>query len=173
VESAITVNVSSLSLIYILVTKKTPTTVPVPGNANTSASRPPSRATSLANTQTTGEKRKGEPQILGSSIPTEDTDQASLPPKKKMKATVERSQPSESSMTTAIDRNARSAPSNVNTKRIDNASKKRTTADGSDDASVKVNPAHPSKKAKVNKQTALTKPPIRRTGEIILMLNDT
>jgi hypothetical protein len=90
-------------------------------------------------------------------------EQTPLPPKKKMKTSVKPSQPS--ATTTAVERNNRGAPSN--TKRMDNGAKKRPTGDESD-ASVDANPAHPAKKAKVDKPVALTKAPIRRSGKIIL-----
>lgn len=138
-----------------------------------------------ANTETTGKKRKSEPQVdvltqdaeqaplppkkktkasVEPSTPTQDAEQGPLPSKKKTKASVEPSQPS--ATTTAMERNNRGAPSK--TKGMDNSAKKRPTGDESDDASVDANLAHPAKKAKVDKLAASTRVPIRRSGKIIL-----
>ena len=58
---------------------------------------------------------------------------------------------------------------------MDKGAKKRPTSDESDDASANASLAHPAKKAKVNKPTALTRVPIRRSGKNFenLMLKDT
>lgn len=117
----------------------------------------------LANTGTTGKKRKNDPQV-GVSTQTQHAEQAQPPPKKKIRATVEPSQPSVT--TTATERNNHGAPSK--TKRMDNSAKKRPTGDESDDASVNANRAHPAKKAKVDKPAALTRAPIRRSGKTIM-----
>jgi hypothetical protein len=131
----------------ILVTKKKPANLSVSGNKKTSTSHP--QATGLANTGTTGRKRKSEPQV---------TEQAPPPPKKKMKASVDPSQPSATATATKRNRDNHAAPSKM--KSMDNSGKRRPY----DDATV--NTAHPAKKAKVA--------PIRRTGKIVsdfLMLN--
>ena len=86
-----------LSLTYILVTKKIPSNVSVSGNAKTDSSQ--TRANDLANTLTTGKKRASK----RVSTPTQDAEQTPLPPKKKMKASAEPSQPS--ATTTAMERN--------------------------------------------------------------------
>lgn len=143
-----------LSLTYILVTKKIPSNVSVSGNAKTDSSQ--TRANDLANTLTTGKKRASK----RVSTPTQDAEQTPLPPKKKMKASVEPSQPS--ATTTAMERN-HGAPSK--SKRTDNSAKKRPAGDESNDASISAHLAHPTKKNKVDKQEAL---PIRRSGKTIL-----
>ena len=116
----------------------------------------------LTNTGNVGKKRKSEPQV-GVSTPTQDADKAPPPPKKKMKASVEPSQPSASIAATERNHGALSK-----TKRMDNSAKKRPTGDESDDASVSANLGHPAKKAKVDKLEALTRVPIRCSGKIIL-----
>ena len=147
------------SLTYILVTKKIPTNVSVSGNAKTSFSQP--RATGLADTGTTGKKRKIEPQV-GVSTPIQEAEQAPPPPKKKKKASVEPPKPS--ATTTATEMNHKSKRME-----LDNGAKKRPTSYGSDDASVSAGLTHPAKKAKVDEQAALTRVPIRRSGKIILI----
>ena len=132
-------------------------------DAKTSSSQPQAMPVGLANTGTTGKKRKSEPQV-GASTPTQNAEQAPPPPKKKMKASVKPSQPSGPATVTAMERN-HGAPSK--TKGMDSA-KKHPTGDESDHASVGANPAHPAKKAKVDKSAALTRVPIRRSGKIIL-----
>jgi hypothetical protein len=142
------------SLTYILVTKKIPTNVSISGNAKTNFSQP--RATGLADTGTTGKKRKNEPQV-GVSTPIQEAEQAPPPPKKKKKASVEPPQPS------ATERNHKSKRME-----LDNGAKKRpSTSYESDDASVSANLAHPAKKAKVDELAALTRVPIRRSGKIV------
>jgi hypothetical protein len=125
----------------------------------------------ITNTSTTGKKCKNEPQG-GVSPPTqdatEDAEQALPPPKKKMKASDESFQ--RSATTTATERN-QNAPSTTpsKVKKMNNISaKKRPTSYESNDAPARVNLAHPAKKAKVDKQAALPKVPIHRTGEFIL-----
>ena len=137
--------------------------VSVSGNAKTGSSQP--QAMGLANTGTTGKKRKSEPQVSVSTL-TQDAEEVPLPPKKKTKASVEPSQ--QSATTTATERNSHDAPSK--TQRMDNSAKKRHTGDESNDASVDDNLAHPAKKAKVGKMAALTREPqaLRRSGKIIL-----
>ena len=140
-----------ISLTYnILVTKKKPSNLSVPDNKKKSSSRP--QATRLANTGTTGGKRKSEPQV---------TEQAPPPPKKKMKVTVDLSHPS--ATTAATKHDSYGAPSNCNNhgapSDCDNhgalsnttSVKKRRRTD--DDA------AHSAKKTKAV--------PIQRTGKII------
>ena len=91
-----------ISLTYnILVTKNKPLYLSVPDNKKKSSSRP--QATHLANTGTTGGKRKSEPQV---------TEQAPPPPKKKMKVTFNPSYPS--ATTAAMKHDSYGAPSNHN-----------------------------------------------------------
>ena len=116
----------------------------------------------LTNTETSGKKRKSEPQI-GVSTPIQDAEQAPPLPKKKMKASIKSSQPS--AATTASERNH---DAQSKTKRINNSAKKCPTGDESDGASVSANLAHPAKKAKVDELTALTRVQIRRSGKTIL-----
>ena len=151
-------------------TKKTPANVSVSGNATTSSSQPQAMGLANAGTTQAGKKRKSEPQE--DSTPTQNVEQALLPPKKKIKASIEPSPPppkkkmkasietsKPSATTTATARN-HDAPSK--TKVLEKSAKKRPTSDESDDASVNANLAHPVKKAKVDKQTAA---PIRRSGK--------
>lgn len=153
-----------LSLTYILVTKKIPTNVSVSGNAKTSSSQPRDMLVGLANTGATGKKRKSEPQV-SISTPTRDTVQALLlPPKKKMKASIEPSQPSS---TTTVTERIHGALSK--TKKVDNGAKKRPTHDESDDVPASTNLTHPAKKSKVEKPAAITRVPIRRSGKIFLI----
>ena len=154
-----------LSLTYILVTKKIPSNGSVSGNTKTGSSQ--LRATGLANTETTGKKRKSEPQV-GASTPAKDAKQpaseAPPPPKKKMKTSIEPSKPSATAaITDSINLN-HSASSK--TKRMDSA-KKRPTGDEFDDASDIANLAHPAKKSKVDKKkpAVVTRAPIRRSGK--------
>ena len=158
-----------LSLTYILITEKKPANVSesVSGNAKLGSSQP--QAMGLTTGSTAGKKHKSKPQV-GVSTPTQDSEQDPLlPPKKKMKASVETFQPS--ATTTAKERNNHGTLSNM--KRMDNHAKKCPTSDESDDASINANPAYPAKKAKVDKPAALTKAPsIRRTGKISMMLKD-
>jgi hypothetical protein len=140
--------------------------VPVSGNTKTSSSQ--LRATGLANTETSGKKRKsGEPRV-GASVSTlaQDAEQpeALPPPKKKMKASVEPSKPSARTATTAVTERNHGASESSKTKKMDSA-KKRPTGDESDDASVIANLAHPAKKSKVDKPADLTRAPIRRSGK--------
>ena len=120
----------------------------------------------LVNTGTAGKKRKSEPQV-GVSTPTQDAEQTLPPLKKKMKANIERlepSQPTAMTTVTAMERNNQGVLSNK--KRMNNGAKKHPTGVESDEASDNANPAFPAKKTKVNP------PPIRRTGKIILMFED-
>jgi hypothetical protein len=116
----------------------------------------------LINTGATGKKRNSEPQV-GISTSTQDAEQTPLPPKKKMKTGVKLSQPFAAATATATERNHGALSK---TKKIDNSAKKRPTGDESEDASVTANLARPMKKTKVDKQAALTREPIRRSGKI-------
>jgi hypothetical protein len=141
-----------LSLTNILVTKQKPTKVSVSVNAKMSSTQ----AIGPANTRITGKKHKSEPvPQLGALTPTQDAEQAPAPPpKKKMKASVEPSQPS--STTTATERNHGILSK---TKKTDDHSATKCPIHDefdSDGVSVGANPAHPAKKAKVNKFSALT-----------------
>jgi hypothetical protein len=150
---------------YVLVAKNTiPANVSVSCNVKTTSSQP----MGLTNT---GKKRKSEPQLevrvsTVNPTPTQDDEEAPpLPKKKRTKTsvdTVESSQPS-ATTTTTMERNNHGALSNV--KRMDNSSKKRP----GDDTFVNANPvtpAHPAKKAKVDKVAALNRTPLRRSGKI-------
>jgi hypothetical protein len=135
----------------------------------------------LANT---GKKRKSEPQLevgvstVNPSTPTQDDEEAPPLPKKKKKKTTSRVDAVESSqlsaMTTTMERNNHGAPFNV--ERMDNSSKKRSGDDTFVNANL-VTPAHPAKKAKVNKAAAFNRTPLtlRRSGktQITWMLKDT
>ena len=108
--------------------------------------------------KTAGKKRKNEPQVSITSS-TQDAEQAPSPPKKKrMKATIEPSQPS---ATTERDNNN----AQLDMGRMKNSAKKHPV----DNAANPVTPVRPAKRAKVDKPAALTnlKAPIRRTGKII------
>ena len=131
-----------ISLTYnILVTKKKPSNLSVPDNKKKSSSHP--QATRLANTGTTGGKRKSEPQV---------TEQAPPPPKKKMKVTVDLSHPS--ATTAATKHDSYGAPSDCDNhgalSNTTSVKKRRRTDD---------NAAHSAKKTKAI--------PIQRTGKII------
>ena len=134
-------------------------------NAKTASSQP------IRLTNTGSKKRKSEPQLeVGVSTvnptPTQDDEAPPLPKKKKTKTTshvdaVESSRPSPLT-TTTMESNNHGALSNV--KRMDNSSKKRS----GDDTFVNANPvtpAHPAKKAKVDKAAALNRTPLRRSGK--------